>query len=65
MAQPRTIILDGKVWLWADLLRLRREQLAAWRQAQQPALFILRHDCRPADERRADGRYLAPSLFER
>lgn len=65
MAQPRTIILDGKAWLWVDVLRQRREQLAAWREAQQPVLFALRVDCRPVAERRAKGRYRAPSLFER
>ena len=31
--------------------------------AEQPALFPLREDCRPAAERSADGRYLEPSLF--
>src|SRR4051812_40901280 len=61
--KPRFIEIDGKRHLWADILELRREQLAAWHQARQPALFDMRLDVRPAAERRPADRYLEPSLF--
>jgi hypothetical protein len=60
---PRFIDLDGKRYLWADLIKLRREQREAARQGEQTALFELRADCRPATERTAAGRYREPSLF--
>jgi hypothetical protein len=41
---PRTIEIDGRRYLWRDIVELRRAQLAAVRQAEQPALF---EDCRP------------------
>jgi len=63
MSAPRFIDIDGKRYLWRDLLRLRQEQRAAARQGEQAALFQLREDCRPATERTAAGRYLEPSLF--
>jgi hypothetical protein len=59
----RMIDIDGKRYLWRDILQLRREQRKAMRQAQQPALFDLKHDPRPAAARTAAGRYLEPSLF--
>jgi hypothetical protein len=63
MSAPRFIEIDGRRYLWRDVLELRREQKKALRQAQQPALFELRHDPRPASERTPAGRYLEPSLF--
>ena len=61
---PRFIDIDGKRHLWRDLVQLRSEQLAAAAApAQQPALFELRADRRPAAARTAARRYLAPSLF--
>jgi hypothetical protein len=60
---PRFIDLDGKRYLWRDLVKLRQEQREAARQAQQPALFELREDCRPSADRTAAGRYLEPTLF--
>jgi hypothetical protein len=57
------IEIDGKRHLWRDILQLRREQRKMQRQAQQPALFELRTDFRPATARTAAGRYLEPSLF--
>ena len=60
---PRFIDIDGKRYLWRDLVNLRREQREAARQGEQAALFELREDCRPATERTAAGRYLEPSLF--
>jgi len=63
MSAPRFIEIDGKRYLWRDLVNLRREQRAAARRGEQPALFELREDCRPASERTAAGRYREPSLF--
>jgi hypothetical protein len=60
---PRFIEIDGRRYLWRDLLELRREQRAAARATEQPPLFALRADCRPQAERTAAGRYLEPSLF--
>jgi hypothetical protein len=57
------IDIDGKRHAWKDILRLRREQLEALRRAQQPTLFELRDDCRPASQRSAAGRYEEPTLF--
>lgn len=62
--KPRFIDIDGRRYLWRDLVELRRLQLAEWRQAQQPALFEMHVDQRPQSERNAVGRYLEPSLFE-
>jgi hypothetical protein len=53
----------GKRHLWRDIVRLRQEQRRAAAKAQQPALFELRDDCRPATDRSAAGRYREPSLF--
>lgn len=62
--KPRHIVIDGRAHLWSELVRLRREQLAACRaQAHQPALFELKEDTRPAPERKASDRYAQPSLF--
>jgi hypothetical protein len=60
----RTIEIDGKRYLWRDIVALRRAQLAAVRQVQQPALFALVEDCRPASQRSAAGRYCEPMLFD-
>jgi hypothetical protein len=59
----RYIEIDGKRYLWRDILQMRREQRKALRRAQQLALFELRDDYRPAAERTAARRYLEPSLF--
>jgi len=42
MASFRFIEIDGKRYLWRDLLHLRREQKKAHARAQQPALFELK-----------------------
>jgi len=55
--------IDGRRYLWADLVALRRAQTQS-RAAQQP-LFELREDCRPAGERAPAERYREPSLFVR
>lgn len=61
----RFIEIDGKRFLWRDILQLLREQKKAHAKAQQPALFELKDDRRPLAERTAAGRYLEPSLFSR
>lgn len=63
--RPRHIIIEGKPYLWSELVRLRREQIAAFKaQPHQPALFEVKDDTRPATERNAADHYLQPSLFE-
>jgi hypothetical protein len=61
MSLPRTIYIDGRRYLWRDLVALRRE--LAQPRAEQPALFELREDHRPPGERNAAERYRQPSLF--
>jgi hypothetical protein len=57
------IEIDGKRYLWADILRLRREQREATRHPQL-TLFPLRDDSRPAAHRTTSGRYENPTLFD-
>jgi hypothetical protein len=64
MSRLRFIDIDGKRYLWRDILELRREQRRAHAAAQQLALFDLKLDCRPASEQTAAGRYREPSLFD-
>ena len=54
---------EGRRFLWRDIVKLRQEQRRAAAKAEQPPLFELREDCRPATERTAAGRYREPSLF--
>lgn len=63
MTRPRSILVEGRRYLWSDLLHLRREQKPAHAGAEQLPLFELKHDPRPASERTAARRYLEPSLF--
>ena len=63
MLAPKFIDIDGKRFLWRELLQRRREQVAAAGKVEQPALFELKEDCRPEAERTAAGRYNEPSLF--
>jgi hypothetical protein len=58
----RYIEIDGKMYRWRDLLKLRREQRKAARQAQ-PVLFELKDDQRPKSQRTASSRFEEPSLF--
>jgi hypothetical protein len=60
---PRTIVLDGKAYVWRDLVRMRREQLQAVARARQLTLFELKEDSRPEAHRTVAGRYLELSLF--
>jgi hypothetical protein len=59
----RYIEIDGKMYRWCDLLKLRREQRKVARQAQQ-ALFALQDDQRPKSQSTASSRYEEPTLFE-
>jgi hypothetical protein len=61
MTLPRSIEIEGRRYLWRDLVALRRAQ--ATPPAQQPTLFPVREDCRPSGERTAAERYREPSLF--
>jgi hypothetical protein len=63
MPAPKFIDIDGKRFLWRELLQRRRAQVAAVARVEQPALFELKEDSRPASERTAAGRYAEPSLF--
>jgi len=58
---PRFIDIDGRRYLWRDLVALRRTQAVP--AAEQPTLFPLRDDSRPPGERTAAERYCEPSLF--
>lgn len=44
MKRPATLMIDGKPYLWRDLLRMRREQLEQRRRPDQPSLFTLLED---------------------
>ena len=57
------IEIDGKRYAWKDMVRLRREQIEAERHVQQPALFDVRTDPRPASQQTARGRYEELTLF--
>ena len=61
MALPRFIDIDGRRYLWRDLVALRRAQ--ATPATEQPALFPLHEDHRSAGERNAAERYSEPNLF--
>lgn len=65
MARPDAIVIEGRAYSWRALVAQRKAQLEAWRktQGEQPALFELVHDCRPAAESSAAGRYQEPSLL--
>ena len=56
-------ILDGKRYLWSEILKMRHEQIKAARQAAQLALFGLQDDARPKSQRTASGRLEEPTLF--
>jgi hypothetical protein len=60
---PRYILLDGKAYVWRELVKLRRDQLRTMATVRQLTLFELREDVRPEFHRKASGRYLQPSLF--
>ena len=55
--------IDGRRYLWRDILKLRREQ-KEFEPETQLALFELKTDARPASQVSADGRYREPTLFK-
>ena len=61
MSLPPFVEIDGRRYLWRDLVALRQAQ--ALSRAEQPTLFELREDYRPPGERNAAERYCEPSLF--
>ena len=63
MPATKFIEIDGKRFVWRDLLQRRREQVAAAAKVEQPVLFEMKEDSRPIPERTAAGRYSEPSLF--
>ena len=56
-------LLDGKKYLWKEIVKMRQEQVKAARQAAQLALFALQDDARPKSQRTASGRLQEPTLF--
>jgi hypothetical protein len=63
MSGPQFIELEASATYGATLCKLRREQRAAFARAAQPALFDLKLERRPEQQRTAAVRYLEPSLF--
>jgi len=61
MSLPRFIDIDGRRYMWRELVAQRQAQ--ATPKAAQPTLFELREDHRPVGERNAAERYREPSLF--
>jgi hypothetical protein len=65
MSDSRFLLVDGRLLLWADLVKERRRQMAARAKAKQPTLFDLIDDSRPPSQRTAAGRHREPTLFSR
>jgi hypothetical protein len=61
VSRRRFITIDGKRYLWRDLLALYRAQ--AKPITPQPTLFAMHDDRRPRSERNDAGRYREPGLF--
>lgn len=61
---PGFILIDDHALGWRRVCELRSRQLEAWRKAQpqQPVLFELREDCRPAAAN-PTRRYAEPGLL--
>jgi len=62
--RPKHIVLDGRRYLWRDLLELLRAQCAAAAEVRQLALFEPRDDARPEAHRTVRGRFEQPGLFD-
>jgi len=60
MKRPRFIEIDGKRYIWSELLECRRAQLRSAGQSLQPTLFELKTDSRPPTQCTAAGRYREP-----
>jgi hypothetical protein len=63
MTARKFVDIDRKRYLSRDILKLRQGQRRAAAKAEQPPLFELHDDFRPAPERTAGGRNSEPSLF--
>jgi hypothetical protein len=63
MSALRFIEIDGKRYLWRDIVQMRREQFCARVRSEHPVLFPLKDDYRSPAELTAAGRYQEPSLF--
>ena len=63
MSGPRYLVIDGKRFLRADILRPRKEQRKAAKK-EQPTLFPLKEDCRLSTQKTVRGRYEEPTPFE-
>jgi hypothetical protein len=65
LSRPATIEIDGRRYLWREIIERRRRQIAAHDAAhpRQLVLFDLKDDTRPATQRTAAGRYAEPTLF--
>lgn len=57
-------LLDGKKYLWKEIVKMRHEQMKVARQAAQLALFAIHDDTRPKSQRTASSRLQEPTLFE-
>ena len=60
---PRHIVIEGKAYVWRELVKMRREQLQAQAKRKQLTLFEMREDYRPETHRNASARYQQPSLL--
>jgi len=65
MAKPDIILIGGQAYRWQEICDLRRQQLEVRKavRGEQPTLFELKEDWRPAAERTGAGRYQEPTLF--
>jgi hypothetical protein len=63
MPARKFIDIDGKCFLWRELVQRRRQQLATAAKVEQPVLFEMKEHSRPAAERTAGGCYAEPTLF--
>jgi hypothetical protein len=61
MPRPRFVDIDGRRYLWRDLVQIYRAQREP--RQEQPTLFPLHDDRRPPGDRNAGERYREPSLF--
>jgi len=61
MAAPKFIEIDGKRFVWRDILQRRREQRMAAARIDQPALFELKEDCRSVSEVPPPGATASPA----
>jgi hypothetical protein len=62
---PLFIDIDGKRYLWRELVEGRKAQVKEAAIREQPTLFEMHADRRPPGERSAAERYESPSLFSR